>query len=1059
MPHDIIDNREEKLADHIGRLLDNAERAKFAVGYFFLSGFKEIRAHLEKVQELRLLIGSTSNLKTVETLALGTGNPEVVEKLLEPLNYLTPQEKADAVKRESQKLTEIAAQIPQTDEDEDYIKFLAKLVRDGKVKVRVYTKGVLHAKAYIVDYPEGRYERGSAIVGSSNLSLAGVTSNTELNVVVPGNENHEKLSEWFERLWADAEDFAEELMHVLESSWAMNEPTPYELYLKVVYELVKDRLDEDEKIHKPRGLEVPELYDYQRDAVIQARQILEKYDGVFLADVVGLGKTYMGAALLADIHERSLGQKRAIIVCPPVLKPLWQDICELYGLPARIVSRGKVLELAEDEALIQRTSIILVDESHHFRHERTKGWKALEDICHGKKVVLLTATPYNTEPHDILAQIKLFIQTKATNIPVDPPVLADFFSLVEKGEKKLPELLEYVMVRRTRRHIEKYYKEDMQSGKLKFPERKPPVRIDYSIDQVYPGIYDEIERALKRICYARYDLFHYVKPEFRGEPDLAQLKTAGKNLVALMRTILFKRLESSVAAFTRSVKDQEEIHQLYLDYLKRGIVPAGLLAEELHRYRRTGDDERMEQAMEAFGEKYGAEKFNLERLQEDIEADLSVFAEIYQMVKDLKPEDDEKLQTLLKYLEEQPLKDSKVLIFTQFETTAEYLGEQVKRRFAQAEYVSGSSKDLLDKIKRFAPKANRAKVKGKDEIRILVTTDILSEGLNLQDGNIVVSYDLHWNPVRLIQRIGRVDRVSTEHDAIHTYNFFPERKLEAKLGLEKRLTRRFDDIHKHIGLGEKYLSPDEKLTDIELFTRIYTGDESVLVESDEETEVSFAELVRIMRDLREKDAKLYARITSLPNKVRSARSNDEDELIVFCKAGDYSALYMADEAGKVTSRDQMDILKKLKCDPETKRVALPKDFNPKVRAIEREFQEDAQERVLQRDAVESEPLVRQTLKDLNTLARKVKGDDKKIITELRSRLARVPLSPKERRGLRSLRRMQNTHEEQVRALKELLLSQQTLGFEEETMKETRREPVVVQVIASEALVKTKSYRP
>ena len=245
MPHDIIDNREEKLVDHIGSLLDNAEKARFAVGYFFLSGFKEIRAHLEKVQEIRLLIGSMSNLETIEALALGLGSVEAARKKLEPLNYLTKQEKAEAVRKESEKLERVASQLPQTDEDEAHVRFLAELVRSGRMKVKVYTKGVLHAKAYIVDYPEGRYERGSAIVGSSNLSLAGVTSNTELNVVVPGNENHKKLAEWFERLWHEAEDFDKELMHVLESSWAMNEPTPYELYLKVVYELVKERLDEE----------------------------------------------------------------------------------------------------------------------------------------------------------------------------------------------------------------------------------------------------------------------------------------------------------------------------------------------------------------------------------------------------------------------------------------------------------------------------------------------------------------------------------------------------------------------------------------------------------------------------------------------------------------------------------------------------------------------------------------------------------------------------------------------------------------------------------------------
>ena len=1048
MPHDIIDNQEEKLIDHIRILLDNAERAKFAVGYFFLSGFKAIREHLEKVQELRLLIGSTSNLKTIEALALGTGNPEAVERLLDPLNYLTPQEKADEVRRESEKLAEIASQIPQTDEDEEYIKFLAKLVKDGKVKARVYTKGVLHAKAYIVDYPEGRYERGSAIVGSSNLSLAGVTSNTELNVVVPGNENHKKLTEWFERLWNESEDFDSELMHVLENSWAINEPTPYELYLKVVYELVKDRLDEDEKLHKPGGEDVPELYNYQKDAVIQAQKILEKYNGVFLSDVVGLGKTYMGARLLAEIHE--LTGDKAIVICPPVLIPLWQEVCDLCNAPVRVFSRAKIQDILDDERLMARP-VVLIDESHHFRHTFTKGYKALEEICFRKKVIMLTATPYNTEAKDILAQMKLFHPTDATAIPVDPPTLSDFFKAVENGQKKLPELLEYVMVRRTRRHIEKYYKEDMQSGKLKFPERKPPIRIDYSIDDVYPGIYDKIEELLRTIHYARYDLYHYVKPEFRGEPELSQLQTAGRNLVALMRTILFKRLESSVAAFRQSVKDQKEIHELYLDYLNKGVVPAGLLAEELHRYRRTGDDERLEEAMEQFAEKYSPEKFNIDRLKKDIEADLKVFTDIFSLVMGLKPEDDAKLQTLLHFLEQEPLKNAKVLIFTQFATTAEYLGEQLKDRYPDADYVSGSSHDLLEKVKRFAPKANRAKVKSKDEIRILVTTDILSEGLNLQDGNIVVNYDLHWNPVRLIQRVGRVDRVSTEHDVIYTYNFFPEYKLEAKLGLEERLTRRFNEIHEHIGLDEKYLSPEEKLSDIELFKRIYTGDESVLAEGEEEADVSFTELVKVMRDLRDKDPKLFARVTSLPNKVRSARENSQNEIIVFCKAGDYSALYLADETGKVISRDQMEILKKLKCDPDTKRVPLPKGFNAKVLAIEKEFQETAQERVLQRDAVESEPLVRHTLKELNVLARRVKGEDKKIIAQIRNRLMNIPLSPREKKDLRGLRKMQNTPEEQVKMLKEILLSRQTGLFKEPKRKAV--EPVFVQVIASEALVK------
>ncbi|MCX6645065.1 MAG: helicase-related protein [bacterium] len=1045
MPHDIIDNQEQKLADHIGRLLDNSERAKFAVGYFFLSGFKAIRTHLETVGELRLLIGSTSNKDTVEALALSSDSIEVAAHKLEPLKYLTAQEKKEKVKEEEIKIARLAASLPQTDDDEEYIKHLVRLLKEGKIKVRVFTKGVLHAKAYIVDYPEGRYERGSAIVGSSNLSLSGISSNTELNVVVPGNENHEKLTAWFDKLWDDSEEFDKELMNVLESSWAIHEPTPYELYLKVVYELVRDRLDEDEKVYKPKGEAVPELYNYQRDAVVQARSILKEYQGVMLADVVGLGKTYMGAALLADHYART-GEK-PLIICPPLLKPIWEKICDLHDLPAKVESRGKILDILEHDYMRNRP-VILVDESHHFRHTNTKSYQALEEICHGKKVILLTATPYNTEAKDVLNQIRLFHPTDSTTIPVDPPNLRDYFKAVENGEKKLPDLLEHILVRRTRKHIEKYYQDDMKSGKLKFPKRKAPVRIDYSIDDVYPGIYDRIEKLLKQIRYARYDLYNYVKPIFREEADLEQLKVAGKNLVALIRTTLFKRLESSVQAFRKSVKDQSDIHELYLEHLRKGLVPAGLLAEELKRYQATGDSERLEDVLSTAADKYPAEKFEVSRLIEDIDKDQGVFFQIYELVKDLKPEHDAKLQRLLKQISEVPLKGSKVLIFTQFSTTAEYLGEHVAANFSQADFVTGSSHDALDKIQRFAPKANQAKYRGKDEIQILVTTDVLSEGVNLQDGNIVVNYDLHWNPVRLIQRIGRVDRVSTEHEEIHTYNFFPERKLETRLHLEERLVKRFEDIHKHIGLGEKYLSNEEKLSDIEMFKQMYTGGE-IPEQDDEEGEISFAELVKMMRDLRKDKPELYKKIETLPDKMRSARSGSIDEIVGFFRANEYAALYLTDNEGKIVSRDMMDILVKLRCEPNEKRLGLPPGFNKKVSSLEKVFTDDAQERQAQLVSTSSEPIIKHILKLLNILTRKVSGSYKKKITDIREKLMSADLSPNEKRELRKIKNVVGTPEEKIDHLAQLLVAQQTLFH----VKKKDVQPVSVQVIASEAFVK------
>ena len=539
-----------------------------------------------------------------------------------------------------------------------------------------------------------------------------------------------------------------------------------------------------------------------------------------------------------------------------------------------------------------------------------------------------------------------------------------------------------------------------------------------------------------------------MKPEFREEVDLAQLKVAGKNLVALIRTTLFKRLESSVEAFRKSIQAQRDIHDLYSEHLKKGLVPAGLLAEELKRYQATGDSDRLEDILSVAADRYPPEKFEITRLLEDIDKDRGVFFQIFELVKDLKPEHDAKLQMLLEKLKEEPLKDSKVLIFTQFSTTAEYLGEHVSNNFSQADSVSGSSRDTLDKIQRFAPKANHARYKGKDEIQILIATDVLSEGVNLQDGNIVVNYDLHWNPVRLIQRIGRVDRVSTEHEEIHTYNFFPERKLETRLRLEERLKKRIEDIHKHIGLGEKYLSNEEKMTDIEMFKQLYAGGE-IPEPTEEEGEVSFAELVKMMRDLRKNDPGLYKKIKNLPDKMRSARDGLADEIVGFFRANEYAALYLIDKHGEIISRDMIDILSKLRCEKTEKRLSLPSGFNKKVSNLEKIFRDDAQDRQAQMLSTSSDPLIRQTLKLLNTLSRKVSGSHKKKLSEIRQKLASAELTPSEKRELRKIKNLVGTPEDKIEHLAKLLIDQQTLFTE----KKQDSPPVSVQVIASEAFLK------
>jgi superfamily II DNA or RNA helicase len=1045
MPHDIIDNQEQKLTDHVGRMLDNAAKAKFAVGYFFLSGFQAIADRLDKVEELRLLIGNATDTETIEQLAAGQNGKIAAASALEERKYRTKEQQNKLLENDEKTLSDIASGIDQSDDNEVYIKNLSRLIEQGKVKVRVYTKGTLHAKAYIVDYPDGRYERGSAIVGSSNLSLAGISSNTELNVVVPGNDNHVKLSEWFDKLWNESAEFDERLMKVLKNSWALNEPTPYELYLKVVYELVKDRLISEDEPHRAPRKGMPTLYRYQKDAVTQARNILLKQNGVFLADVVGFGKTYMGVGLLTDLYERE--GWRALVICPPVLMKMWQRVIDDFDLNARVVSLGKLSDVLEDDRLMNR-EIILVDESHRFRNENTQRYKDLAEICFGKKVILLTATPQNTSVWDIYYQIKLFHPHEWIEAPIDPANLREFFKEAEAGQQSVPELLEHMLIRRNRRHIKMFYETDMSENKLQFPQRMPPERIDYSVDDVYPGFYDDIEKQLLKLRYARYDLWHYAKPEYRDDPEIAQLKTAGKNLVKLMRATFFKRLESSVVAFRNTLALLIKTHSHLLQYLDKGVVLTGPIGEDIMDAIRSGDEETEAEMLEKLEKQYPATKFDLARLRKHIEADLKIFNQLFKDVEPIKPENDAKLQTLIKELSKAEWKNQKVLLFTQFSATANYVGEQLQSHFDKVEYASGGTKDLLDIIRRFAPEANNVKVPQAKEIQILVATDILSEGLNLQDANRVINYDIHWNPVKLIQRIGRVDRVTTKHDTIWTYNFFPERKLEKHLGLEARVKNRIQEIHANIGEDAKYLTPDEQLVEHSFF-KIYTGDESVLEEEPEET--SFADLVQLIQLVKDNQPALYAKILALPHKVRSAKvAPAKDGLIVFCKSGEFYRLYLADRQGNVQSQDQIAILKALSCNPNEPRKPLPAGFNEKVMKIAAAFEEEAKQRDSERATGESDPIIRSILKDLKSAARGADDKAKAKVSHLRKRVLETTLTKRQRTEYRRLSRRVADRNEILDGLERILSSRQISLFDDQKKRPTRI--IKAQIIASEGLV-------
>ncbi|MBN1643177.1 MAG: helicase [Anaerolineae bacterium] len=1021
MPHDIIDNRTERLIDHIRRVLPGSQACKFAVGYFFLSGLEAIADQLDRVRDLRLLIGNTSNRETIEQIAEGYRRLEQVRDMAEAVAYPKRTDMDLAVARTAENLGQAAALMDQTDEAEQLVSALIRLIQEGRLQVRVYTKGRLHAKAYIFDYPLGSpYGQGMGIVGSSNLTLSGITTNTELNVKVLGDANHAELTRWFDALWEESAPFDDHLMRELNLAWPLAEVTPYEVYLKTLYELVRERLEDaeaDEFLW--RDDITAALTEFQEQAVRQAIQMIRRYNGCFVADVVGLGKSYIGAAIVKHFERRD--RARPLIVCPAALVEMWDHYNEAYQLNARVLSMGLLRErephgiewMLYDERYSHR-DFVLIDESHNYRNTDTQRYDVLASYLGtgDRRCVLLTATPRNKTVWNIYNQLRLFHLQDLTDVPVDPPHLRQYFSLVESGKRRLPALLAHLLIRRTRPHILRWYGYDAETDQRVNPDDYAPYRngerrayilvggerqffpqrqlqtISYSIDATYRGLYQDLTGFPKPVrspvrsppvespsvgsqgqdltglgkpvrsqprthslTYARYGLWHYVHPAKRNVAPYAELQRAGANLRGLIRIMLFKRFESSVHAFRETVRRLLRIHETFLAAMRQGIMPAG---EEAQRLLYESDQEEEQLLIDALGKVSGRYRLAdfTEALEADIVHDTAVLQEMLNLVEPITPGQDAKLQTLLHWLRQPPVCDGKRLIFTQYADTARYLYQNLdpggNRPEIDAIYSSNRSKGEV--VGRFAPRANpeHRPPPGTPEIETLVATDVLSEGLNLQDCDCVINYDLHWNPVRLIQRFGRIDRIGSTHDAIYGYNFLPETELDKNLGLRERLAARIREIHETIGEDAAILDPAEQLNEEAMYA-IYTGGDIGRYEDDDTDEyLDWNEAEEIIRQLQQDQPELYHRIATLRDGVRCGRSAAPQGAIVFCRAGNYRQLCLVDGQGEIVDREIPRILGILKCEPDTPAAPLPEGYNQLVMGVKRRFDQEVQARSAER---------------------------------------------------------------------------------------------------------------
>lgn len=560
-------------------------------------------------------------------------------------------------------------------------------------------------------------------------------------------------------------------------------------------------------------------------------------------------------------------------------------------------------------------------------------------------------------------------------------------------------------------------------------------------------------------------MWHYVVREKQTKEPYASIQRAGANLRGLIRVLLFKRFESSVYAFRETIKRLLRAHERFLTALDQGIVPAGEDARDILYESDMESEVDLMDALREVSKRYRVEDFDLPRLRKAIEHDIAVLRYVLGLVEPITPEKDTKLQTLIDRLRREPLSQGKRLIFTQFADTARYLYENLDPEGSRKdiEVIYSSDKNRARAVGRFAPKANPAYrfQPGECEINTLIATDVLAEGLNLQDGDKIVNYDLHWNPVRLIQRFGRIDRIGSEHDVIYGFNFLPELGIERNLGLREVLRNRIQEIHDTIGEDAAILDSSEQLNEEALYA-IYEkkGEQLSLFEDEEEDLLDLNEAEEIVRQMRKENPAEFERIASMPDGVRSAMKSAARGTYVFCESSylnrsdlkGYQQLMIVDADGNEISRDIPRVLGLIKCAPETETAALPDNYNSRVMKAKRQFVEVVKHRQAEKEqTLGLSQGQRYVLRELRSQFALARDDDKKTQINILERAFRGPITSAVNRELNRLRRNAVVGEDLLRSLADIYHQHNMREWAERRIALLSEKPVA-KIVCSEGLV-------
>lgn len=928
------------------------DRFLAVVGFFRSSGYFKLRKELGNISEIKILVGINID--------------DIFRKHNRALLMLADTDKAKEIYQNGFKEDIINAQYS-PDVEEGILQMCEDLI-SGRLQMRIHATKNLHAKFYLC-LPQNHSVNsdGWVIMGSSNISDSGLgirqPPQYELNVAMKDYDDVKYCSDEFWTLWNEAIPLtAEDIDNYKKKTYLGYQPTPYELYIKVLIDTFGDQVEDDFSIQLPDG--VKDL-KYQKDAVIQGYQMLMQHNGLFLADVVGLGKTMIATMIAKRFVEANGKNTNILVIYPPALEDNWKDTFKLFGIykKAQFITNGslsKILEGRDQYKDKEEFDLIIVDEAHGFRSDSSGKYDELQKICKSpcvnmgllkssqKKVMLLSATPLNNRPDDLQNQLLLFQNSQSCTIDGIPnlkgffaPLISDYKKLMRERDQrdvtsdvdKIYEqirckVIDKVTVRRTRNNIlnDPDYKADIESQGIVFPHILPPNELVYTMSSNTSNRFYETLKQLtdgksddnpdgKGLNYARYRAVEFLKPEYRSRYKNAV--HIGQTLAGIYRVHMVKRLESSFFAFKKSL---QTLLRITTDMIKMFEANKVIIAPDLKVKDLQAKNKELDEIIEyAIAKGYATEDilFSADAFTPDFLEMLHHDRDILTQLNDdwAKEKDDPKFDKfrdnlIHKFFDKDINPSGKLVVFSESVDTLNYLYGRITKDIRRDDVlmVTASNRDRLTQTIKENFDANYSSDSKK--YNIIITSDVLAEGVNLHRANVIVNYDSPWNATRLMQRIGRVNRIGSVAANIYNYMFYPSQQGDKEIKLYKNALVKIQGFHSAFGEDAQIYSKEEIVKEFQMF--------------DSKVKDSIDRKIALLREVRElynNDRKLYHKIKSLPMKSRVMRNTGKHtgKSIIFVSSNVKTEFYLATDK-RVEAIDLLEAVKYLKAKPEEQPV-------------------------------------------------------------------------------------------------------------------------------------------